>query len=68
MSEKFKEDLRELDRLAEEAGGYLAVRSREELDNEPHYNYPALSRYAREKGVKPYQLSESEIEHFRVAA
>ena len=57
-----------LDDAAAEAGGYLAFRTKEQLENEPSYDYPALSCYAREKGVAPCELSKEEIERFRIAA
>ena len=53
MSEKeritFIKKLAELDDIAEKAGGYVALNS--DVENEPHYNYPAISKYCKEKGI-----------------
>jgi len=65
MTKEFMKKMAELDRAADEAGGFVAFHP--DMKNEPQYNYRALSRYAREKGVEPYKLSETERERFRVA-
>ena len=60
LSEKEKREWDEIDRLAEEHGGYVV---------RPHplvieADYHAMSNYCREKGIKPMDLSEDEYKMF----
>ena len=55
--------MRELDRLADEAGGYLAPYSPE--NNKIGYDYRAIIKYSREKGIEPINLTPEELEQFR---
>jgi len=66
MTREFMKALADLDKAAEKAGGYVAFNH--DIKNEPLYDYRSLSRYARDKGVEPYRLSEEERERFRIAA
>lgn len=68
MSEKeritFIKKLAELDDIAEKAGGYVALNS--DVENEPHYNYPAISKYCKEKGIEPLDMTIRELNSFIV--
>ena len=68
MSEKeriaFIEKLAELDDMAEKAGGYVALNS--DIENEPHYNYRAISKYCKEKGIEPLDMTIRELNSFIV--
>ena len=66
MTREFMRKLAEPDRVADEAGGFVAFDP--DMKNEPLYDYRSLSRYAREKGVEPFKPSEEERERFRIAA
>ena len=46
MTEQDRRDLIELDRLAEEAGGYVDPRP-----NELHYDLRAIAKFCNEKGL-----------------
>lgn len=68
MSEKervtFIKKLAELDDVAANAGGFVALNS--DIENEPHYNYRAISRYCKEKGIEPLDMTLRELNSFIV--
>lgn len=68
MSEKervmFIKKLSELDDAAAEAGGYVAFNS--DVENEPHYDYRAISKYCKEKGIEPLDMTIRELNTFIV--
>lgn len=68
MSEKervmFIKKLSELDDAAAEAGGYVAFNS--DVENEPHYDYRAISKYCKEKGIEPLDMTIRELNSFIV--
>ena len=68
MSEKervmFIKKLSELDDAAAEAGGYVAFNS--DVENEPHYDYRAISKYCKEKGIEPLDMTIRELNAFIV--
>ena len=63
MTAEFIRKIIELDEAAERAGGYVALPTAE--SNKIGYDYPALSRYCKERGIKPASLSEGELLRFR---
>lgn len=68
MSEKervtFIKKLAELDDIAANAGGFVALNS--DIENEPHYNYRAISKYCKEKGIEPLDMTLRELNSFIV--
>ena len=60
MSEQDIRDMRELDELAEKAGGYVAPLG----DNKVHYDYRKISKYCKEKGIEPIDLTIRELNQF----
>ena len=68
MSEKeridFIKQLAEIDDVAAEAGGYVALNS--DIENEPHYNYREISKYCKEKGIEPLDMTLRELNSFIV--
>ena len=51
-----------LDEAAEKAGGYVRYVPGEPMILE--YDYPAMSKYCRKKGIKPMEMSEEERKMF----
>lgn len=68
MSEKelvsFIKKISELDDVAANAGGFVALNS--DIENEPHYNYRAISKYCKEKGIEPLDMTLRELNSFVV--
>ena len=62
MSEQEIRDMRELDDLAEKAGGYV----NQLIDNSVHYDYRKISEYCKEKGIEPVDLTIRELNQFIV--
>lgn len=60
MSEQEIRDMRELDELAEKAGGYLSPLG----NNKTHYDYRKISQYCKEKGIEPIDLTIRELNGF----
>lgn len=60
----FIKKLAELDDAAAEAGGYVAFNS--DIENEPHYNYRAIIKYCKEKGIEPSDMTTRELNMFIV--
>jgi len=53
-----------LDEAAEKAGGYVSYTPGKRLVMD--YDYRELSKYCRKKGVEPIDLSENELNMFRI--
>ena len=62
MSEQEIRDMRELDELAEKAGGYVSKL----INNNVHYDYRKISEYCKEKGIEPVDLTIRELNQFIV--
>lgn len=60
----FIQKISELDDIAAEAGGFVALNSN--IENEPHYNYRAISKYCKEKGIEPLDMTLRELNSFIV--
>jgi len=60
MTEQDLKDMRELDRLAEEAGGFVSPM----FKHTASYNYKKITEYCREKKVDPQDLTLRELKKF----
>lgn len=60
MSEQEIRDMKELDELAEKAGGFVAGLK----NNNTHYDYRGISKYCKEKGIEPVDLTIRELNRF----
>jgi hypothetical protein len=60
MSEQEIRDMRELDEIAEKAGGYVAMPGKDGI----HYDYHKLNQYCKEKGIDPLDLTIRELNQF----
>lgn len=63
MSEKEIREMRELDEIAEKAGGYVAPLN----DKETQYDYRKMSEYCKEKGIEPLDLTLRELNQFVIS-
>lgn len=61
MSEQEIRNMRELDELADKAGGFVSPAS-----GNVHYNYREISKYCKEKGIEPVDLTIRELDRFIV--
>lgn len=61
MTEKQRQDMIELDRLAEEAGGYV-----DPHPSEVHYDLRAIAKFCKEKGIEPIDMTIREMNRFIV--
>ena len=62
MSEQEIRDMRELDELAEKAGGFVSFLNNDNV----HYDYRKISQYCKEKGIEPIDLTIRELNQFVV--
>lgn len=60
MSEQEIKEMRELDELAEKAGGFVYPFG----DNTVHYDYRKISVYCKERGIEPLDLTIRELSKF----
>lgn len=60
MSHEDIKKMRDLDEAAEKAGGFTAVFSADDV----HYNYREISRYCKEKGIEPVDMTIRELNRF----
>lgn len=60
MSEQEIKAMRELDELAETAGGFVFPFG----DNTVHYDYRRISTYCKERGIEPLDLTIRELSDF----
>lgn len=63
MSETERKNMMELDEAAEKVGGYVS----NIIGKDTHYNLRKLTRYCKEKGVEPADLTLRELSKFIVA-
>ena len=54
--------MKELDEAAEKAGGFTSTVSADDI----HYNYREISRYCKEKGIEPIDMTIRELNRFVV--
>lgn len=54
--------MRDLDEAAEKAGGFTSIFPAENV----HYNYREISRYCKEKGIEPIDMTIRELNRFIV--
>lgn len=59
MTEQERRDMIELDRLAEEAGGYVDPRP-----SDIHYDLRAIAKFCKEKGIEPIDMTIRELNRF----
>ena len=60
MSEQEIRDLRELDELAEKAGGYVTPMGEDSV----HYDFRKINAYCKERGIEPIDLTIREMSQF----
>ncbi|MEG0998871.1 MAG: hypothetical protein RSC99_10680 [Clostridiales bacterium] len=63
MSEKELKEMRELDDIAEKAGGFVAPLVKHDV----HYDYREISKYCRKKKIEPQDLTIRELNKFVVS-
>ncbi len=62
MSHEEIKKMRALDEAAEKAGGFTSLFPAGDI----HYNYREISRYCREKGIEPVDMTIRELNQFIV--
>lgn len=62
MSENEIREMRELDELAEKAGGFVIPMGNDSV----HYDYRKISQYCKEKGIEPLDMTLRELSDFVV--
>ena len=62
MSQEDIKKMNELDEAAEKAGGFTSSVLAENV----HYNYRKISRYCKEKGIEPIDMTIRELNKFVV--
>lgn len=62
MSQEDIRRMNELDEAAEKAGGFTSPVSAENV----HYNYREISKYCKEKGIEPIDMTIRELNRFVV--
>ncbi|MDR0817128.1 MAG: hypothetical protein LBN35_00660 [Clostridiales Family XIII bacterium] len=62
MTKKQIEDMKALDKAADEAGGYVAYSS----SNDVHYNYREILNYCNERNIEPADMTIREVNRFIV--
>lgn len=60
MSEQEIRNMRELDELAEKAGGFVSSFSNSGV----HYDLRKISKYCKEKGIEPLDLTIRELSQY----
>ena len=60
MSQEELRKMRALDDIAEKSGGF----TRQLSDNDVHYDYREISRYCKEKGIEPVDMTIRELNKF----
>ncbi|GAB5081431.1 hypothetical protein Osc1_06040 [Hominimerdicola sp. 21CYCFAH17_S] len=60
MSQEELKKMRELDKAAEKYGGFTAPLS----DKTVRYDYRKISRYCKEKGIEPVDMTIRELNRF----
>lgn len=62
MSELDRKKMIELDEAAEKAGGFVSMIKSEDI----HYDYRAIDKYCKEKGIEPIDMTIRELNSFIV--
>ena len=60
MSEDDMKKMKELDAAAEKAGGFVSMLKSSDM----HYDYRAIQKYCKEKGIEPVDLTIRELNSF----
>lgn len=60
MSEMERKRMIDLDKAAEEAGGFVSMIKSEDI----HYDYRAIDKYCKEKGIAPIDMTIRELNTF----
>ena len=60
MSEFERRKMIELDEAAERAGGFVSMIKSEDI----HYDYRAIDKYCKEKGIEPIDMTIRELNAF----
>ena len=60
MSEMDRQNMIALDEAAEKAGGFVSAIKSKDI----HYDYRAIDKYCREKGIEPLDLTIRELNTF----
>jgi hypothetical protein len=63
MTKEFMRKVSELDDAAERAGGFVALPTPN--SNKTGYDYPAIMKYCKSRGIIPSSLSADELASFR---
>lgn len=63
MSPEEMEAMSKLDQAADEAGGFVDFTP---PGRDVHYNYSAISKYCKEKGIEPIDMTIRELNKFIV--
>ncbi len=60
MSEADRKKMLDLDEAAEKAGGFVSMLKSSDM----HYDYRAIQKYCREKGIEPIDMTIRELNTF----
>ncbi len=60
MSEEERKKMIELDKVAEKAGGFVSTVKSKDV----HYDYRAIDKYCKEKGIEPLDMTIRELNTF----
>ena len=60
MSKVDRKNMIELDEVAEKAGGFTSLVKGEDI----HYDYRAINKYCKEKGIQPIDMTIRELNTF----
>lgn len=63
MSHDELKKMRDLDEIAEKAGGFTSMIASEDI----HYDYRKINQYCKEKGIEPIDMTIRELNRFIVA-
>lgn len=63
MSHDELKKMRDLDEIAEKAGGFTSTIASEDI----HYDYRKINQYCKEKGIEPIDMTIRELNRFIVA-
>lgn len=60
MSEADRKKMLDLDEAAEKSGGFVSMLKSSDM----HYDYRAIQKYCREKGIEPIDMTIRELNTF----
>lgn len=63
MDKEALKNMRELDEIADREGGFLSAVKSEDI----HYDYRAIDKYCKEKGIEPLDMTIRELNQFVIA-